>query len=92
MKKFFVIVACTFTAQIIAQAALADDNFHGIIESRPDGKVGTWVVGGRSVNVAENTDLYEEHRPLKVGTCAEVEIEDGVAEEIESEPPRKCAR
>ncbi|MEN8213968.1 MAG: hypothetical protein ABFR19_06360 [Pseudomonadota bacterium] len=89
--RLYIIVTCAFIAQIIAQAAIADDNFHGIIESRPDGKAGTWVVGGRTLNVTVNTDLREEHLPLRVGACAEVEIEDGLVEEIESESPRDCA-
>jgi hypothetical protein len=52
--------------------------------------VGTWVIGGRSVSVTEKTDLDEGSGPLRVGACAEVEIEGGVVEEIESEPPAKC--
>ena len=91
-KNLLAIVAFAFIAQSIGQVAFAGDDFYGIIESRPDGKAGTWVVGGRSVNVTENTELDEDHGPLKVGACAEVEVDDGVVEEIESEPPKKCGQ
>jgi len=90
MKKFLVVFAFTFIALSVAQVALADNDFYGIVESRPDGKIGTWIIGGRSFEVSENTELDEDNGPLKVGTCAEVEIENGVVKEIESESLRKC--
>ena len=42
------------------------------------------------MRVTEQTELDEDHGPLKVGKCVEVEIENGVAEEIEIEPAREC--
>jgi len=92
MEKVFIVFTSAAMALSIARVALADDEFHGIIESRPDGKAGTWVVGGRSVKVTEHTELDEDHGPLRVGACANVEIDQGVVEEIESEPTSKCAR
>ena len=92
MRKLLVVFTCAFIAQSFAQVALADDDFYGIIESRPDGKVGTWVVGERSVMVTEDTDLDEDHGPLKVGACAEVEMDEGKVKEIESESLRKCGK
>ncbi len=87
MKKLCVIVACAFMSQSVAQVAIADDDFYGTINSRPDGKAGTWAVGDRSVDVTDKTELDEDYGPLKVGVCAEVEMEGGVVEEIESELP-----
>jgi hypothetical protein len=81
----FVVLSYTFVA-------FADNDFNGIIESRPDGKVGTWIVGGHSVEATERTRLDEQDGPLKVGACAEVELEDRVVEEIDSEPLHKCGR
>ena len=63
---------------------------YGLIESRPDGKVGTWKVGGRSYNVTETTKLDEDDGPLVVGACAEIEIIGNVVKEIESEKKSKC--
>ena len=63
---------------------------YGPIESRPEEKAGTWVIGGRSFNVTQDTELEEEHGPLVVGACAEVELKGIVVKEIESEEPSKC--
>ena len=90
MKRILIAFACTFVVYSYTGVAFADDDFDGIIESRPDGKAGTWVVGGRSVEATERTRLEEHHGPLKVGVCAEVELERGVVVEIESQPPYKC--
>jgi hypothetical protein len=90
MKKSFEVIMCVFIIMSFVQVAVADDDFFGIIENRPDGKVGTWVIGGRSVEVTKNTDLDEDNGPLKVGSCAEVEIDNGKVEDIESEPLSRC--
>ena len=74
------------------QQVLAKNDFYGIIESRPDGKVGTWVIGGRSVDVTEKTELDDDNGPLIVGVCVEVDVDNGIVEEIESEPMRKCKK
>jgi hypothetical protein len=92
MKIKLLALACVFLSQSIAPSAIADDEFAGIIESRPETKVGTWIIGGRSIEVTERTRLDEDHGPLSVGSCAEVEVENGLAEEIESEPSRRCGK
>ncbi len=92
MKRILIVFACTFAVHSLTNVAFADDDFDGIIESRPDGKAGTWVVGGRSVEATERTRLEEKHGPLKVGVCAEVELKGGVIEEVETEPLHKCGR
>jgi len=93
MKKLLVIVASVFIAQSVTQVALADDDFYGIVESRPVGTAGTWVVGGRTVKATENTELDEDHgSSFAVGTCVEVEMEDDLVEKIESESPSKCEK
>ena len=91
MKSTTAIFVSALVAQSAAQAALADD-FYGTIEARPGTNIGTWVVGGRSINVTEQTELDEDHGPLDVGACADVELENGVVQEIESEPAEKCSK
>lgn len=77
----------TFTVQA------AEEEFYGVIESRPEGtNVGTWVVSGRKLEVTNATELEQKHGPLVVGACVEVEIEGGVVEEIESKKKDKCAQ
>ena len=52
MNKSLVVIACAFFLLSTGGVAVAHKEFHGIVESRPDGKVGTWVVAGRSVEEA----------------------------------------
>lgn len=68
-----------------------DDGFYGLIGSRPtDGNYGTWVIGGRQITVTERTKLKQDDGPLAVGTCVEVDYDDGIVEEIEAEKSGKC--
>ena len=64
---------------------------YGTIESRPEGKAGSWKIGGRSYEVIETTKLEEDDGPLVVGACAEVEMIGNVVKEIESEKKSKCS-
>jgi hypothetical protein len=70
----------------------AEDEFYGVVESHPDNRLGIWIVGKRSVEVTEDTEFEEENGPVIIGVCVEVEVEDGIAEEIDSEPEEKCAK
>jgi len=91
MKKL--LMAClSVTAFSLPMIGYADDDFYGKIESRPDAKVGQWVIGGKNVNATAATELDDRKGPLTVGSCVEVEIDDGVVEEIEAEKMRKCDR
>lgn len=74
------------------QTALADDEFYGVLEKRPAGKVGTWVVSGKALKVTKKTELEADHGALKAGACVEVEIDEGHVESIETEPKKKCRR
>lgn len=77
----------TFTVQA------AEEEFYGVIESRPEGtNVGTWVISGRTLEVTKAAEIEQKHGPLVVGACVEVEIEDGVVEEIESKKKEKCTQ
>ncbi|MFO1419014.1 MAG: DUF5666 domain-containing protein [Methylotetracoccus sp.] len=78
---------------LLAPAAMADEEFYGRLESRPTGKAGTWVVGGRQLAVTDNTRLDEDDGPLVVGACVEVEYANGAIKEIESEDDaKKCGK
>lgn len=79
-------VACAFPA--ISQA---NDDFYGLIESRPtDGDQGAWVIGGRQITVTERTKLKQDDGPLAVGACVEVDYDDGKVEEIEAKKAGEC--
>ncbi|MCB5188938.1 DUF5666 domain-containing protein [Methylobacillus caricis] len=93
MKKALLVI---FSAGVLSGLSLgaqaADEEFYGVIESRPQGDVGTWVIGGRKLNVTKDTELEEDHGPLVKGACVEVEIEDGLVHEIESKKKEKCTK
>lgn len=75
-----------------SSVALADEEFYGIIEQRPQTNLGMWVIAGQQIEVTKKTELESEHGPLAVGACVEVEHKKNVAEEIESVKPEKCRK
>lgn len=63
----------------------------GIVQARPAGKVGTWVIGGRSFTATRATRLDTLEGPLSVGACAKVRYRGAnIAVEIDSEPATDC--
>jgi hypothetical protein len=63
----------------------------GIVQSRPAGKIGTWVVGGKTFIAKSSTQLDVAEGPLKVGACAKVRYSGAnIAVEIDSEPASDC--
>ena len=92
MKRFEIVLLISCGCIWLAPGSYAADEFYGVIESRPEAKVGTWVIGGRQVAVTEKTELEEDEGPLAVGVCAEVEYEGTVVDEIESEKLHKCGK
>ena len=62
----------------------------GILDHRPEGKDGMWVIDGKSFSVTDEVELDEDHGPITAGTCVELEMEDGEVKEIESEEMDKC--
>lgn len=74
----------------LANTGCESVKIYGPIESRPEGKEGTWVIAGRTFTVTDTTELDEDDGPLVVGSCAQVELKGIVVEEIESEEASKC--
>ncbi|AZB73630.1 DUF5666 domain-containing protein [Synechococcus elongatus] len=72
---------------LLSLPAQAKEDFYGIIQQRPSGTVGTWTIGDRAVTVTDQTELEGN---LVVGTCVEVDFDNGRVEEIEVEPLSKC--
>ena len=86
MLRYVVAASCLLGSA----AVLADEEFYGVIEQRPQTNLGIWVISGQQVEVTKKTELESDHGPLAVGACVEVEHEKGVAKEIESVKPGKC--
>jgi len=66
-----------------------------MIETIPDGKLGTWLISGTEFTVTESTELEEEDDiSFAPGVCVEVEYyimdSTNVAKEIESEDSYHC--
>jgi len=78
---------------LISISASCSDNeveYTGILDHRPEGKDGMWVIEGTSFSVSEDVELDEDDGPLKAGACVELEMEDGDVKEIESAKMEKC--
>jgi hypothetical protein len=92
MKLFRMLLCTASVALLLPLSSQAGDEFYGIIEKRPEGKVGSWMIGGKQVAATDKTKLEEEHGPLAVGACVEVEVEDEIVEEIESAKKEHCQK
>lgn len=88
--KAAILIAASCAA--FSSSAFADEEFYGTVESRPTENPGIWVVSGQQVEVTDKTEIDNDHGPLVVGSCVEVEHKKGVVKEIESAKPSKCGR
>ena len=76
---------------LVAASCSKDEvEYTGMLEHRPEGKDGMWVIDGKSFSVTDAVDLDEDHGPIAVGSCVELEMEDGEVKEIESTDNEKC--
>ncbi|MGD2055004.1 MAG: hypothetical protein PVG45_12965 [Gammaproteobacteria bacterium] len=81
-----------FTFVVILSASCSDNDveYTGILDHRPEGKDGMWVIEGKSFSVTADVELDEEDGPLQPGSCVEIEMEEGDVKEIESAKMEKC--
>jgi len=91
MKPSAMLLSIAAAALALPLCGHADDDFYGVIESRPQGPGGTWVIGGRRIEVTQPIIIDEDEGPLVVGACISVDYEDGVLSEFETEPASRCA-
>lgn len=87
--SLLLVVASCFA---LSTTAIADEEFYGTIENRPTENPGIWVISGQQVEVTDKTEVDNDHGPLVVGSCVEVEHKKGVVKEIESAKPVKCGK
>ena len=88
-KPFKLILPAILAASITA-CADNEVEYTGVLDHRPEGKDGMWVIDGKSFSVTDEVELDEDHGPIAVGTCVELEMDDGDVEEIESTEIGKC--
>lgn len=89
LKTALLVAASSFA---FSSTAFADEEFYGTIESRPTENPGIWVISGQQVEVTDKTEIDNDHGPLVVGSCVEVEHKKGVVKEIETAKPSKCGK
>ncbi len=77
-------------AMLITACSDNEVEYTGILDHRPEGKDGMWVIDGKSFSVTDAVDLDEDHGPITAGACVELDMEDGEVKEIESEEMKKC--
>lgn len=77
-------------AALICACADNEVEYTGILDHRPEGKDGIWVIDGKSFSVTDEVELDEDHGPIAAGACVELEMDDGEVKEIASEEMHKC--
>ena len=77
---------------VIITASCSDKEveYKGVLDHRPEGKDGMWVIDGKSFSVTEDVKLDEDNGPIAVGTCVGLDMVDGDVREIESEDMEEC--
>ena len=75
-----------------ASYACSDDEVEhrGILENRPVGQVGVWVIDGQPYAVSKKAELDDENGPLGIGACVEIELDGKIVMEIETKDPDDC--
>lgn len=92
MKLLSVIVFSMCMFLLSSPISYATEEYTGTLESRPEGKTGTWVIGGRKVEATAKTQLEAEYGPIVVGGCVVVEYEGKLVAFIKSEEKEQCRK
>lgn len=90
--KPFALILPAALAVLISACSDNEVEYTGILDHRPEGKDGMWVIEGKSFSVTNEVELDEDHGPITVGACIGLEMEDGDVEEIESMKPEECQK
>ncbi len=92
MTTAYKTVTLTLMAMLMSLLASCSDDFErtGILESRPGGSAGTWVIDGESYHANSDVELDDDDGPLEVGACVEIEGEDEELEEVETTEMSDC--
>lgn len=93
MTKPYLPIRLYLPALSIGLLAACSENtieYTGLLEHRPEGKDGMWVISGRSFSVTQEVELDEDNGALTVGACVELEMQDSDVKEIESTDIAKC--
>lgn len=84
------LIMTVFVAGALSSCADRELEFTGILDHRPEGKDGMWVIDGTSFSVTEAVELDEDDGPITTGACVGLEMEDGDVTEIETLDMSAC--
>jgi hypothetical protein len=74
MRRFVTILCAVLMVFALLTQVWADREFYGNVEKLPaGGYIGEWVISGKAVQVAQDTDLDFDHGPAVVGSYVKVE-------------------
>lgn len=88
--KPFTLILPVILATLVTACADNEVEYYGILDHRPEGKDGMWVIDGQSFSVTDEVELDEDHGPITVGACVELEMDEGDVKEIETAEMNKC--
>jgi hypothetical protein len=88
--KTRILIPLVFLTGLSASCSDNEVEYYGILDHRPEGKDGMWVIDGKSFSVTDEVELDEDHGPITVSDCVELEMEEGDVKEIESVEIGKC--
>lgn len=69
-----VVALAAVCGMLLADGLAAEKEFYGTVEKMPaSGRVGEWVISGRTVHVVPDTNVKEKGRTLQIGAYVEVQ-------------------
>lgn len=74
MRKSVTLLCAALMVFALLTQVWADREFYGKVEKLPaGGYIGEWIIGGKAVQVTQDTELDFEHGPPVVGSYVKVE-------------------
>jgi hypothetical protein len=87
--KNLAILILSVTASI-AGCGENEIEYRGILQNRPVGTAGVWVIDGTPYRANYKTKLEQKRGPLGIGSCIGIAMSRGIVTQIESENPDMC--
>jgi hypothetical protein len=89
--RYYAILLLSITASLTA-CGKDEIEYRGILQNRPVGTAGVWVIDDVPYRANYNTVVTEKHGPLGIGACIGIAMSRGIVTQIESENPDACNR
>jgi hypothetical protein len=77
---------------LLAACGKDEIEYRGILQNRPVGTAGVWVIDNVPYHANYKTIVVQEHGPLGIGACVGISMTRGIVSRIESEDPDACRR